>query len=362
MDRFFYYLSVKIKATIGPVLTYFAYQYSIMKGTIMTINTIKDEYLRICRFERKLSPNTVRAYAFTLQDFSDFLKSVRLTKIEKVTKKEIHAYIQHLNSRLKPTSVLQKKAVLHAFFEYAVAEEFIEHSPFDHVNIRIKKPSLLPKSLSETEINRIINAAYDDEIGQWDGNSGIERIIHMRDCLILETMFATGMRVQELCDLTAKCIDFSSGTIRIIGKGSKERKAYIVEPAILMLYQDYAARRALLGLNDPHIFITRRGCKMSTQCVRLLLEKYTCMAGIPKHVTPHMIRHTFATLLLEEGTDIKFIQELLGHSSITTTQIYLHINERAIRNTITENHPRSRMKINSPYAGCSDAALLTLES
>ena len=101
---------------------------------------------------------------------------------------------------------------------------------------------------------------------------------------------------------------------------------------------------------------------MSTQCVRLLLEKYTCMAGIPKHVTPHMIRHTFATLLLEEGTDIKFIQELLGHSSITTTQIYLHINERAIRNTITENHPRSRMKINSPYAGCSDAALLTLES
>ena len=95
MDRFFYYLSVKIKATIGPVLTYFAYHYSIMKGTIMTINTIKDEYLRICRFERKLSPNTVRAYAFTLQDFSDFLKSVRLTKIEKVTKR---------NSRLHSAS------------------------------------------------------------------------------------------------------------------------------------------------------------------------------------------------------------------------------------------------------------------
>lgn len=326
----------------------------------MTINAIKDEYLRICEVERKLSPHTIRSYACTLTDFTDFLLSNHLTKIERVTKKEIHAYVQHLNSRLKPASVLQKKAVLHAFFEYAVAEEFLKYSPFDHVNIRIKKPLMLPKSLSESEINRIINAAYDEEIGQWDGNSGIERIIHMRDCLILETMFATGIRVQELCDLTARCMDLNSGTIRIIGKGSKERKAYIVEPAILMLYRDYHACRTLLGLNDPHIFITRHGRKMSTQCVRLLLSKYTTLAGISKHVTPHMIRHTFATLLLEEGTDIKFIQELLGHSSITTTQIYLHINERAIRNTITENHPRSRMKINSPYADCSGDDLITL--
>ena len=325
----------------------------------MSIAAIKNEYLRICQAERKLSPHTIRSYAYTLTDYTDFLQICNLVKIEDITKKEIHAYIQNLNSHLKPTSVLQKKAVIHAFFEYAVAEELIEYSPFDRLNIRIKKPYRLPKSLSEREINSIINAAYDDEIGNWDGNSGIERIVHMRDCLILETMFATGIRVQELCDLTRNCMDFSSGTFRIIGKGSKERKAYIVEPAILMLYKDYFAFRTLLGLDDPHIFITRHGRKMSTQSVRLLLEKYTTLAGISKHVTPHMIRHTFATLLLEAGIDIKFIQELLGHSSITTTQIYLHINERAIRSTITENHPRSRMKINSPYAGCSETDLIS---
>lgn len=316
-----------------------------MKTTI-----VKDEYLHICEFEKKLSPHTVKAYSTALRDFIRFLDEQNLTEIEDISKKEIHAYIQKLNMTLKASSVLQKKAIIHAFFEYAVNEDLLEFSPFDHVNIRIKKPSLLPKSLSENEIHKIINAAYDDDIGDWDGNSGVERIVHIRDCLILETIFATGIRVQELCDLTKNCMDYTTGTIRIFGKGRKERKAYIVEPAVLLLYKDYFAYRSLIGFHDPHVFVTRHGTQMSTQSIRFLLEKYTNLAGIKKHVTPHMIRHTFATLLLEGGTDIKFIQELLGHSSITTTQIYLHINERAIRSAVTDNHPRSHMDIHNPYA------------
>ena len=311
---------------------------------------VKDEYLHVCKTEKKLSPHTVKAYSSTLSSFVSFLEERSLTEIEDVTRKDIHTYIQSLNARLRASSVLQKKAIVHAFFEYAVAEEILEFSPFDHINIRIRKPALLPKALNEQEIYKIINAAYDEEIGSWDGNSGIERIVHIRDCLILETMFATGLRVQELCDLTMDCMDFATGTIRIIGKGRKERKAYIVEPSILVLYKDYFAFRFLMGLNDPHVFVTRHGKQMSTQSIRFLLEKYASLAGVKKHVTPHMIRHTFATLLLEEGTVIKFIQELLGHSSITTTQIYLHINERAIRSAVTDKHPRSRMDIHNPYA------------
>ena len=323
----------------------------------MKITAVKEEYLHICASEKKLSPHTVKAYTATLKNFESFAHNLGLSEIEDITRKEIHAYIQSLNETLKASSVLQKKAIVHAFFEYAVSEEFLEYSPFDHVNVKIRKPVLLPKSLSEQEIHKIINAAYDDDIGSWDGHSGVERIVHVRDCLILETMFATGIRVQELCDLTMECMDFTTGTIRIFGKGRKERKAYIVQPSVLMLYKDYFAFRFLMGFHDSHVFITRHGKQMSTQSIRFLLGKYTDLAGIKKRVTPHMIRHTFATLLLEEGTDIKFIQELLGHSSITTTQIYLHINERAIRSAVTDNHPRRRMDIHSPYADAKDSDL-----
>lgn len=324
---------------------------------VMKITAVKEEYLHICASEKKLSPHTVKAYTATLKNFESFAHNLGLSEIEDITRKEIHAYIQSLNETLKASSVLQKKAIVHTFFEYAVSEEFLEYSPFDHVNVKIRKPVLLPKSLSEQEIHKIINAAYDDDIGSWDGNSGVERIVHVRDCLILETMFATGIRVQELCDLTMECMDFTTGTIRIFGKGRKERKAYIVQPSVLMLYKDYFAFRFLMGFHDSHVFITRHGKQMSTQSIRFLLGKYTDLAGIKKRVTPHMIRHTFATLLLEEGTDIKFIQELLGHSSITTTQIYLHINERAIRSAVTDNHPRRRMDIHSPYADAKDSDL-----
>ena len=159
----------------------------------------------------------------------------------------------------------------------------------------------------------------------------------------MELLFASGIRVQELCNIKLKDIDFVNFFVRILGKGDKERKVYFGNPAVIAAFSAYTQYKEYAGFKSEYLFLNKFGQKLSTQAVRNLISKYTRLAGIEKNVTPHVFRHTFATLLLEEGVDVKFIQEFLGHSSISTTQIYIHVSDQKGREILKNKHPRRRI-------------------
>lgn len=169
--------------------------------------------------------------------------------------------------------------------------------------------------------------------------------ICLRDIAVLELLFATGMRVSELCSLSNSSIDLQDGVIKIYGKGSKERIIQVGNPDVLAAVNSYYCAFSNQIHKAGWFFVNRLGNRLSDQSVRNMINIYVELAEIDQHITPHMFRHSFATLLLEEDVDIRYIQQLLGHSSITTTQIYTHVTSKKQRDILTSKHPRNRIKI-----------------
>jgi integrase/recombinase XerD len=166
-----------------------------------------------------------------------------------------------------------------------------------------------------------------------------------RDTAVLETLFATGARVSEICHLRPEDVDLDDGWVRILGKGGKERVVQICDPAIIAALRGYQASREAVLPSETYFFLNRCGRRLSEQSVRTLLRRHAAQAGVGVPVRPHLLRHSVATLLLEEGVDIRHIQHLLGHSSIATTQIYTHVNARNQREVLTSKHPRRRLRV-----------------
>ena len=170
-----------------------------------------------------------------------------------------------------------------------------------------------------------------------------QKQIYLRNIAVLELLFASGMRVSELCSLKIDDINLVNGEIRIWGKGSKERIVTIANPDVLKIIREYQLNLNRQNKSIDYLFINRKGNRLSEQSVRIIINKYTKIANINKHLTPHMFRHSFATLLLEEDVDIRYIQQILGHSSITTTQIYTHVSTKKQNDILTIKHPRNHM-------------------
>jgi integrase/recombinase XerD len=295
------------------------------------------EFLNHCEFSKKLSPNTIKAYTIDLKQYCSF-------SFCEFNKECLLGYIASLHQRYKPKTVKRKIACLKALSSYLIYEEVINDNPFSRIKTSFKEPLILPKTIPLEVIEKILVCAYSElensQVTQYHRKEVI------RDIAVLELLFATGARVSEICMLKYNNVDLSNHTVKIFGKGSRERIIQIENTdALQALYTYY------LNFKDDiedkgWFFINRLHNRLSEQSVRFMIKKYVEKIGC-KHITPHMFRHTFATLLLEEEVDIRYIQKLLGHSSITTTEIYTHVSIAKQKEILATRHPRNRIVINT---------------
>jgi len=314
----------------------------------MTVQEAISQFLFHCQYEKNLSPKTLKAYSIDLKQFRAYLETeLHLTELAQIDKVPLRAYIKSLFGPLAEKSIKRKVATLKALFHHLEREDEVAVNPFRKIDVRIKEKKRLPRTVPLADLERLFRYLYQkkDEFANRE-SQGYRALV--RDIAVLEMLFATGARVAEVCNLRREDIDLRRGQVRILGKGGRER---------MLPFQDEEVLRILfecLSLSlDPddlrgHFFCGRHGSRLSEQSIRAALKRHASKAGIRPTITPHMLRHTLATLLLEEGVDIRYIQHLLGHSSIATTQIYTEIRETGQRRILREKHPRNRFRTCSP--------------
>jgi integrase/recombinase XerD len=305
-----------------------------------TIQTATGEFLKHCRFEKNLSPKTLKSYSIDLIQLTNFLISKNYpSEIDQITKNELREFLEVI-SYLKPKSIKRKVATIKAMFNYLEFEDKITANPLRKMQIRIKEPKRLPKVMDIKEIGEIFKIAYKRNFDIKDV-SLYSYAETLRNIAVIELLFATGARVSEIAGLKKENINIASGTVIIRGKGNKERFIQICNKETLQALKNYQ-NTFLERINNSGGFflINRLGKKLSDQSIRIIVKNLAKKACIQKHITPHVFRHTFATLLLEKDVDIKYIQSLLGHSSIMTTQIYTHVNHEKQKQILRTKHPR----------------------
>ncbi len=291
-------------------------------------------YLLDCEYQKGLDQKTLKAYRIDLTQFAAFLAQRGLP----LDREGVTAYIAGLHQGYKPRSVRRKIASVKAFCGYLEYEGMLEENPFAKLRLKLDPPLILPRTIPLPDIESILATAYRIK-KETPGNTPL------RDVAVLELLFATGIRVSELCSLHPSDVRLSEGEIKIYGKGAKERFVQIANPSVLQALQEYRTVFATPIEQSDAFFVNRLCHPLSDQSVRGIVRKYAKLAGIEQRITPHMFRHSFATLLLEEDVDIRYIQRLLGHSSIVTTQIYTHVAGKKQRNILATKHPRNQMNL-----------------
>ena len=296
-----------------------------------TLRSLIDHYLDAAACEKKLSPDTIKAYRIDLKQFAAFADDTM------VNKEVLSQYIKYLNQRFAPRSVKRKLASVRAFYNELSLSGTLEVNPFDKLRIKIHSPQQLPRIIPQQIVKSLLQNAYDAY------SPG--KLTVLRDIVVLELLFSTGLRVSELCSLTKEQFLLNDDGLRLLvnGKGSKERIIQIATPELLRVVQIYCAEYAEDIQTQGAILYNRNRQPLTPQSVRRIINKYLQRIHVQAHITPHMFRHTFATSLLEAGMDIRYIQSLLGHSSISTTQIYTHVTTRQQTILLAEKHPRAKM-------------------
>jgi integrase/recombinase XerD len=280
--------------------------------------------------ERGLSRNTLSAYQSDLAKVADWLRSNRGYGLLQAKRADLQSYLANLVTQgRKPRSTARLLSCVRQFYQFSLREGWLSVDP----SVRIDSPKLgrpLPKSLSEGEVEALLNAPdLDDAEG-------------MRDRTMLEVLYASGLRVSELVDLRPEQVNLTQGVLRIVGKGGKERLVPLGDEAQGWLERFYAgARIDLLGERVcAHLFPTRRGQGMTRQAFWYRIKKHAAVAGISHPISPHTLRHAFATHLLNHGADLRVVQLLLGHSDLSTTQIYTHVARERLKQLHATHHPR----------------------
>ena len=292
-------------------------------------------YLEYCTYRKELDAKTVKAYRIDLTQFFSYVQS---TEPEKET---IEQYITELHKKYKQKTIKRKIASIKAFYSYLEEEELVEQNPFRKIKVKFKETIILPRIIHREEIEQLLNYIY----ASISSLSGIQYKHTLRDASVIEVFFATGARVYEISNIRAENINLNSGLIRIMGKGRKERYIQISNTAVLDILRKYYEENEPEIKKSGYFFINNRGKRYTEQSIRLMLKKYTLKAGIQRKITPHMFRHSFATYLIEEGVDVSCVQQILGHSSIKTTQIYIHVAAKKQADILRELHPRNNMNI-----------------
>lgn len=287
-------------------------------------NIYISDFLSYLEVEANYSKNTINSYENDLNKFEEYYKNKDLLKI---TSKDIEKYIQTL-SDLAPTTVSHNISSLKTFYSYFLKQVRISNNPTDG----IKSPKLgihLPTYLTIDEVNKLLDIEVTDAFSS-------------RNKAILELMYATGLRISEVISLEFKNIDYDECIIRVMGKGSKERIVPVNDYAIKYLKEYINNYRPELVKNEinNYIFLNNHGRMLTRQGIFKMIKNYAALKNIKKTIGPHTLRHTFATHLLENGADLRVIQELLGHSDISTTQIYTHLTKEALHNEYKKYFPR----------------------
>ena len=309
----------------------------------MTLQTTINEFLTHCKFEKNLNSKTLKAYKTDLSQFLNFIENEDVRgDIRKIDKTILKKYLQKLSS-LKTKTIKRKMACLKAMFNYLEYENDDFYSPFRRLKIRLKEAFVLPTVMTIDEIRQILNTLY-QSLDTMDRKTQKYKSM-VRNIAVIELLFATGMRVSELCQLKISDVDLEQNSLKIFGKGNKERVIQICQHETIQALQNYINLFSHHDQPDQPFFINRLGNDLSTQSVRIMVKNLIKQSNINKHITPHTFRHSFATLLLEEDVDIKYIQTLLGHSSITTTQIYTHVSTEKQKKILLTKHPRRKIKI-----------------
>ncbi len=319
----------------------------------MKLILLVEEYLDFCRYTKKLSHHTIRAYRGDLNEWMRFAKPSR--RISECGRDLIKDYVRYLFEKcnLKESSVKRRIACLKAMFRWLEVEDRIDENPFHRVFLKIRLPSTLPRSLSQNEIRRLMFAPV-KKLGfsnraECRGNELAEAVIdrksftHLTTLIAIELLFVTGIRVGELVSLKILDMDLQEGSIRIHGKGDRERVVFLPYPETRELIRAYLKLRVKRLPTGDSLLIIPLGRPADSQHIRKLICKAGENAGLNRRITPHMLRHTTATELLNNGVDIRFVQKLLGHQSITTTQIYTQVTDVALRKAITRGHPMKRL-------------------
>ena len=297
-----------------------------------------DKYIDYLKVGKNASLYTIRTYQSALignnirgsqKGFFPFLVMKKIDSLDKVTKHTIREYIMYLVDRkVAKSSITCKLSAVRSFYNYLQKEELLKENPLDKISSP-KQDKKLPSYLTVDEVNKFL-AAPD-----------ISTPTGQRDHAILELLYASGLRVSELAHLTRSQIDMDTREIRIIGKGSKERLVLMGKPAreaITVYLQE--GRHQLLGKKKTDaVFINRYGKPLIERRIQKIVKQYARQGGIKKRVHPHTIRHTFATHLLDGGADLRVVQELLGHASLTTTQIYTHVSKTQAKKVYLAAHP-----------------------
>ncbi len=288
-----------------------------------------DDYLQYLELEKGLSPNSIISYQ---HDIHDFLKHFKLKNSLEISIKTVNEYISLLNGKsMRPTSIARKISALRGLYQYLKEKEIIKENPFEYARVpRISRYH--PDYLSVSDIEKIIL------IPNQKNDMGI------RDRAILELLYGSGMRISELINLKLSAVYDEIGFIKVVGKGSKERLvpygSHARQAVEKYLTEIREKNRELI--QNEYLFLSNRRQKFSRVGLWKLIKKYAALSGIDKTVTPHTFRHSFATHLIEGGADLRIVQELLGHSSITTTQIYTQVDKDYLLSIHKEYHPRER--------------------
>ena len=298
---------------------------------MQTLSSLIADYLEVGEYEKQLSPDTIKAYRIDLRQFLEFTGDVWPDK------DVLNQYIKHINQTFAPRSVKRKLASVRAFYHEMELNGELDENPFDKLHIRIQSPKQLPRIIPEQVVQALLQSAYDSYM------PGCRETL--RDIVVLELLFSTGLRVSELCALSKDSFQLGDSELRLLiyGKGRKERIIQITTAELLHLLKIYYSEFSREIEGQESILFNRRGRPISPQSVRRIINRYLKQIDVNSHITPHMFRHTFATSLLEAGMDIRYIQSLLGHSSISTTQIYTHVTARQQTLLLAEKHPRGKM-------------------
>lgn len=292
-------------------------------------------YLEYCEYRKELDRKTLKAYRIDLRQYFEYIC------VDEPDKEKIEEYVTHLHKSYKQKTVKRKIASIKAFYNYLEETEIIAESPFRKIKVKFKETVTLPRIIPREEIEKLLNHMYQC----LNENDKASRKFMLRDVAVIEVFFATGARVYEISNIRDDSINLNTGLIRLMGKGGKERYVQISNTSILEVLKKYYDENEQSIKKSGYFFVNNRESRYTEQSIRLMLKKYKKQAGIERNITPHMFRHSFATYLIEEGVDVSCVQQILGHSSIKTTQIYIHIAAKKQAEILKELHPRNNMKI-----------------
>ena len=297
----------------------------------MAINNILMDYLHYLKVERGLSENTINSYGIDLKLFLEYLRENEIPSFKQVNKDVIVNYMQsEKNNNKANSSILRSVSSLRKFFQYLAQEKIIEKDPMLLIDTP-KKKQHLPQVLTKEEVEKLLHSP----------NTG--QVLGLRDRAMLELMYATGLRISEIINLKLEDLHLTMGTLQTLGKGHKERIVPVGDEAIKWVnrYLEEARPKLLKQKRSNYLFLNFHGNNLTRQGVWKNLKAEVRKAGIQKNITPHTLRHSFATHILENGADLRIVQELLGHADISTTQIYTHLSNKQLADIYNRAHPRA---------------------